>query len=76
MNTIQNTSADRTLAETALLETLRRDGPQFFESLIQQCGMGWAQVFCAIDTMSRSGMVRLRRIDGNRYLVSFSGKSA
>jgi len=73
MDTVSNASADRAFAETAVLDTLRRDGPQTFESLIQQCGLGWAQVFGVIDSLSRSGMVRLRRIESDQYLVSFSG---
>jgi len=75
MDTVPNASADRMVAEATLLDTLRLDGPQSFESLIQQCGLGWAQVFGAVDRLSRSGMVRLRRIEGNRYLVSFNGTS-
>ena len=73
MDTIPIASTESLSAQTAVLATLRRDGPQTFESLILQCGLEWAPVFGAVDSLSRSGMVRLRRIDGNRYLVSFSG---
>jgi DNA-binding MarR family transcriptional regulator len=73
LDSVPNGPTDRTPVETVVLDLLRRDGPHTFESLIQKGGLGWSQVFGAIDSLSRSGLVQLRRIDGNGYLVSFSG---
>ena len=73
MDTGPSASADRMSVQTAVLDTLRRGGPHTFESLVQECGLEWAPVFGAIDSLSRSGLVRLRRIEGDRYLVSLSG---
>lgn len=54
-----------------LLAALRMRGAQTIEQLASlQPTVSWAQVFLAIDRLSRSGLVLLRRDGGCRYCVS------
>lgn len=59
--------------EQRLLVALKTSGAQTIEQLVSsQPTVSWAQVFLAIDRLSRSGMVLLRRDRGCRYCVSLN----
>lgn len=58
-----------------LIEVLRQEGPQTIEALSTRAGISWTQVFLAIDRLSRSGGVSLRRLGGSRYQVSLNRTS-
>ena len=57
-------------ADEQLLSTLRTMGPQTIEKLASIPGLSWAQVFLAIDRLSRSGEVSLQPIRRCEYQVS------
>jgi hypothetical protein len=54
-----------------LLESLQ-SGPQTLENLSSIPGLDWAQVFMAIDRLSRAGAVSLQRIRRCEYQVSLA----
>ncbi len=59
--------------EQRLLAALKGQGVQTMEQLASlQPTVSWAQVFLAIDRLSRSGLVFLRREGGGRYSVSLN----
>ena len=59
--------------EQRLLDALKMKGAQTIEQLASlQPTVSWAQVFLAIDRLSRSGVVFLRRDSGCRYCVSLN----
>lgn len=59
--------------EQRLLDALTVKGAQTMEQLASlQPTVSWAQVFLAIDRLSRSGLVFLRRDGGCRYCVSLN----
>ena len=53
-----------------VIDTLRREGPLPFESLLEQAGLDWPQGFLAIDDLTRSGTVWLQRGQGAHYRVA------
>lgn len=54
-----------------LLEILKRNGPLTFDALAASIpSPTWAQLFLAVDTLSRSGAITLRSIGRGEYLVS------
>lgn len=59
--------------EQRLLDTLKMKGAQTIEQLASlQPTVSWAQVFLAIDRLSRARLVFLRRDGGCRYCVSLN----
>ena len=62
-----------TTTETVVIDILRQEGEQTFESLWQRSGLDWVQVFGAIDHLSRSGEVSLRRAREHHYHISLKG---
>ena len=59
--------------EQRLLDALKMKGAQTIEQLASlQPTVSWAQVFLAIDRLSRAGLVFLRRDGGCRYCVSLN----
>ncbi len=59
--------------EQRLLDALKMKGAQTMEQLASlQPTVSWAQVFLAVDRLSRSGLVFLRRDGGCRYCVSLN----
>jgi DNA-binding MarR family transcriptional regulator len=60
-------------SEGLLIQALHRRGPQTIEALSSTSGLSWSQVFMAIDRLSRSGMVALRRSGRGEYQVSVNG---
>jgi DNA-binding Lrp family transcriptional regulator len=55
--------------ERTLLDLLRRKAPQTFDDLIALSGLSPAQVLLAVDRLTRSRAVVLRRV-GPEYWVS------
>ena len=62
-----------TRSEGLLIQALQRSGPQTIEALSLTSGLSWSQVFMAIDRLSRSGTVALRRSGQGEYQVSVKG---
>lgn len=63
--------------EQRLLDALKMKGAQTIEQLASlQPTVSWAQVFLAIDRLSRVGLVFLRRDGGCRYCVSLNRTGA
>jgi len=61
-------------AEVLVLEALRTGGPQTIEQLAYAMKqVSWSQVFLAVDRLSRSGAVRLSRVDRGGYRVMLGG---
>jgi len=53
-----------------IIDTLRREGPLPFESLLERSGLDWPQMFLAIDDLTRAGKVWLERGQGAHYRVA------
>jgi hypothetical protein len=63
--------------EALVLEALRTGGPQTIEQLASDMKqISWSQVFLAVDRLSRSGAVRLSRVDRGGYRVTLGGFAA
>ncbi|MBM4132907.1 MAG: hypothetical protein FJ245_03980 [Nitrospira sp.] len=59
--------------EERLLDALKTRGVQTIEQLASSLPtVSWAQVFLAVDRLSRSGLVSLKRAGGCRYAVSLN----
>ena len=75
-----NTTAqecDRQLStEERLLSALRGRGPQTIEMLASLPGLSWTPVFLALDRLSRSGAISLKRTAGPDYQVSLNRVAA
>jgi hypothetical protein len=68
---MSNPSHDHAVSpDHRLLDALRRGGPQTIEGLSSLSGLSWGQVFLAIDRLSRTGNVCLRRLPSRHYQVS------
>lgn len=59
------------VTDEKLIAALKREGPLTIEELSSQSGMSWAQMFSAVDRLSRAGTVLLRRI-GPAYQVAYN----
>jgi DNA-binding GntR family transcriptional regulator len=70
MSQPNNDSLVSASADDLLIDALRRGGPQTIESLSSESGLSWGQVFLAIDRLSRTGAVSLRRLPSKQYQVS------
>jgi hypothetical protein len=66
--------ADTTVGSTEvrILLVLEGAGSQTLERLAELSGMSWAQVFLAIDRLSRSGTISLRQNGSREYHVSIN----
>jgi hypothetical protein len=62
--------------EEVLLGLLRNGGVRTLDDLAETSGLDWAQVFLAIDRLSRSGDVSLRRAGRLQYQVSMTREDA
>ena len=58
-----------------VLLLLKRNGAQTIEGLTMLTGVGWGQVYVAVDRLSREGKVSLAPVYPNEYRVSV-GKAA
>jgi hypothetical protein len=59
--------------DRTMLWTLKRRGAQTMEELSSVTGIGWAQVFLAVDRLSRIGRVSLTPVRPCGYRISISG---
>jgi hypothetical protein len=59
------------LTDEKLIAALKKRGPLTIEELSNESGMSWAQMFAAVDRLSRIGAVSLRRI-GPAYQVAYN----
>lgn len=71
MNATLNSPDLSLLTDEKLVAELKRTGPLTIEELSSQSGMSWAQMFAAIDRLSRAGAVLLRRT-GSEYQVTYN----
>lgn len=63
--------------ENAIVERLRKDGPCCFDEVVTGLpGFSWAQIFAAVDGMSRDGRVLLRQLSYSTYQVSLGSRLA
>ncbi len=58
------------LTDEKLIAALKKRGPLTIEEMSAVSGMSWAQIFFAVDRLSRSGAVSLRRL-GIAYQVAY-----
>jgi hypothetical protein len=74
-------SMDRTMAEDEhistteqrMLDVLNEAGPFTLDTLSTRFDMSWAQIFLAVDRLSRSRHVALHRTQSREYVVSTRG---
>jgi len=59
------------LTDEKLIAALKKKGPLTIEEMSSIPGMSWTQIFFAVDRLSRSGAVSLRRI-GLAYQVAYN----
>lgn len=67
------TERRQTSAERRILTSLQAGESRTIEQLTASLpDVSWSQVFLAIDRLSRSGQVVLRKVNGQGYLVSLN----
>ena len=71
MNATIESPAPSILTDEKIIAALKRNGPLTIEEMSSIPGMSWVRVFSAVDRLSRSGAVSLRRI-GLAYQVVFN----
>jgi hypothetical protein len=59
------------LTDEKLIAALKKRGPLTIEEMSSISGLSWAQIFFAVDRLSRSGAVSLRKI-GLAYQVAYN----
>jgi len=67
--TIKQPSSSQSV-DRKLLLLLRRKGARTIKSLTKLTGIGWGQVFMAVDRLSRTGKVLLTAVYPSEYRVS------
>ncbi len=70
LNVVIDPSTPSILTDEMLIASLKKRGPLTIEALAAESGMSWAQMFSAVDRLSRAGAVSLRRI-GSAYQVAY-----
>lgn len=70
LNVVIDPSTPSILTDEMLIASLKKRGPLTIEALAAESGMSWAQMFSAVDRLSRAGTVSLRRI-GSAYQVAY-----
>ena len=69
----QNSPRRDSAAESCLLDLLRDGRARTVEELLEEATeFSWAQLFVVVDSLSRSGMIELRR-DGFTYWLRKAG---
>jgi hypothetical protein len=63
--------APSVLTDEKIIAALKKSGPLTIEEMSSIPGMSWVRVFSAVDRLSRSGVVSLRRI-GLGYQVVYN----
>mgnify|MGYP003329155642 CR=1 FL=1 len=56
-----------------MLTVLQRKGAQSMDSLSRLTGIGWGQIFMAVDRLSRVGKVTLTPVRLGEYRISIGG---
>lgn len=59
------------LTDEKLIAVMKKRGPLTIEEMSSISGLSWAQIFFAVDRLSRSGAVSLRKI-GLAYQVAYN----
>jgi len=64
--------------ETAIGEKLQRDGPCCLDDVVLHLSpfYSWAEVFLAVDRMSRDGRLLLRQLGGSTYEIVLRSQCA
>ena len=76
MNTTAQECDKQWSTDERLLSALRGRGPQTIEMLASLPGLSWTPVFLALDRLSRSGAISLKRTAGPDYRVSLNRVAA
>ena len=71
MNATIESPAPSILTDEKIIAALKRSGPLTIEEMSSIPGMSWVLVFSAVDRLSRSGAVSLRRT-GLAYQVAYN----
>ena len=71
MNTTIESPGPSILTDEKIIAALKKSGPLTIEEMSSIPGMSWVRVFSAVDRLSRSGVVSLRRI-GLGYQVVYN----
>ena len=69
-STRENGDRDHTVTDERLVQALKNSGPQTLERLAAAAGLTWSELFFAVDRLSRSGRVTLKRLRRSEYEVS------
>ncbi|MEI8015975.1 MAG: hypothetical protein WCH20_14210 [Nitrospira sp.] len=70
MNATIESPGPSILTDEKIIAALKKSGPLTIEEMSSIPGMSWVRVFSAVDRLSRSGVVSLRRI-GLGYQVVY-----
>ena len=71
MNATIESPAPSVLTDEKIIAALKKSGPLTIEEMSSIPGMSWVRAFSAVDRLSRSGVVSLRRI-GLGYQVVYN----
>ena len=71
MNATIESPGPSILTDEKIIAALKKSGPLTIEEMSSIPGMSWVRVFSAVDRLSRSGVVSLRRI-GLGYQVVYN----
>jgi DNA-binding GntR family transcriptional regulator len=71
MNATIESPGPSILTDEKIIAALKKGGPLTIEEMSSIPGMSWVRVFSAVDRLSRSGVVSLRRI-GLGYQVVYN----
>lgn len=61
---------DHITADERLVQALKDSGPLTVERLVVSSGMSWSELFFAVERLSRSGRVTIKRLRRCEYEVS------
>ena len=61
---------DHIIADERLVQALKDSGPLTVERLVVSSGMSWSELFFAVERLSRSGRVTIKRLRRCEYEVS------
>jgi hypothetical protein len=71
VNATIESSGPSILTDEKIIAALKKSGPSTIEEMSSIPGMSWVRVFSAVDRLSRSGVVSLRRV-GLGYQVVYN----
>jgi DNA-binding Lrp family transcriptional regulator len=69
MNATIESPGPSILTDEKIIAALKKSGPLTIEEMSSIPGMSWVRVFSAVDRLSRSGVVSLRRIGLGYHVV-------